>query len=478
MNEYPFIKCINPQKIVNPHTKEPLLVGCGKCEACLMQKSSMRSLKCKLESKSHKYTYFVTLTYSNEYVPLMQPYLPDGQLWKPKREYYFIDMCPRNDGYRQEIISTASFTLSQLDKLQRKCNLGECLPYLNKRDAQLFMKRLRKYLSKYSDEKLRYYLVGEIGPVHFRPHFHLMLWFSSEAIQEKIIEAVCSCWTFGRIDCDLSQGDCANYVAGYLNSNSYIPRVFKEGKCKPFASHSRFLGESFLRSKKEEVYSLPVREFIERSDEFNGTYTKFSLWRSLKTAFYPRCPKYATFTHAERLRSYRTYAEASEICGKISPLQQARLIVESIFNGKNMEFPLLPYLANKYLITPYMSEQDFQKSVRRVYMELRTSEHFLNFVCNSDNVLEQETKLTMIERFYDALELLNLGDSYIMQDEYFKFDAYDLDDLNFFYDTQFFDAKKFKELPVYRQFKENQINKHKDSVKHKELNDKNLIFNY
>lgn len=143
-----------------------------------------------------------------------------------------------------------------------------------------------------------------------------------------------------------------------------------------------------------------------------------------------------------------------------------------------MEFPLLSYMANKYLITPYIGLTDYQRAIRRVYMELRTSEHFLNFVCNSDNYIEQDTKLTMIERFYDAVELMNLGDSYLQQDEFFKYDAFDLDELVFFYDTTYFDVKKFNEIPSFKMFKEKTINMYRNSVKHKELNDRNLIFNY
>lgn len=478
MENYPFIKCCNPQKIVNPHTKEPLVVGCGKCEACLNQKSSIRALKCKLETLSHKYCYFITLTYSNEYVPLMCPYRCKNSN-SADALYYMIDSTPRNKGYGEEILSEARFSVSQIDMLQKKCNLDGFIPVLNVVDLQLFMKRLRKYISKYSDEKLRYYAMGEYGPVHFRPHYHLMLWFSDGEIQKVIQQAVSTCWSYGRVDCSLSQGQCASYVAGYLNGSSNLPRVFKTGKAKPFACHSRFLGESILQSQKKEVYSLSPDEFVKRSFSFDGSNTEFSVWRSFTNYYYPKCPRYSTSTHLERYRSYRTYAEASEITKEASPWKQANKIMELLTSKHNFRYvPLLDYFSKVYSISEHIGRTDYIRKTRQVYVELLTSYRFLHVVCNSDNYVEQDTKLTMIERFYDSLDLMNLGKQLTDIDEYSKHDAVELDELNFFYYNKQFDKEKFMNLSIVKQFRENQITRYSDSVKHKHLNDANKIFNY
>lgn len=44
---------------------------------------------------------------------------------------------------------------------------------LDKRDCQLFMKRLRKY---FGDIKIRFYLAGEYGDKTLRPHYHAILY--------------------------------------------------------------------------------------------------------------------------------------------------------------------------------------------------------------------------------------------------------------------------------------------------------------
>ena len=47
MENYPFVKCLNPQSIINPYTNERLLVECGKCKACRIRKGAIASMKCK-----------------------------------------------------------------------------------------------------------------------------------------------------------------------------------------------------------------------------------------------------------------------------------------------------------------------------------------------------------------------------------------------------------------------------------------------
>lgn len=479
MEKYPFVKCLNPLKICNQYTKEPLLVGCGKCEACRLQKSSMRALKCKLESLSHKYSLFVTLTYSNEYIPKMRVHILNDaiNLMVEKRKMYFYDVCERNNSCG-EILSEVKMRFSDLDKLRKKTNLGDDLPYLNKYDAQKFMKRLRKNLTKYTDEKIRYYLVGELGPVHFRPHFHLLLWFSEEQTKQIIHECIHKSWPFGRIDIQKPTGSAASYVAGYLNGFSNLPRVYQTGKCKPFACHSQFLGEKILKAEKEEVYKLSAEQFIQRSIAFDGSYSEFSLWRSFKTAYYPRSPKFATLTHEQRLTSYLTYAATSEIFGKTSSYKQAKEVVDDIISGHFVgEYPVLDYFAKTYNIHPFLGYTDYHRRIRQVYQELRCSEHFLRFVCDGiDNITHQDSMLRMIEHFYAQCDMLNLNQQMINQDEFLQYDGCSLDDLIYFYDNKFFDSSKFKQQKVFNEFQEQQLNKARDSVKHKVLNDKNKIF--
>ena len=165
----PFCKCLNPQRIVNPYTHECMTVPCGKCKACILAKNSRYAFQCDLESYCSMYTVFVTLTYAPNYLPVATPmYLGDNTDFGLLCRYDLVDF---ETGESLGVFESES---SQLELLQQKFNLCGSIPYLRKTDLQLFLKRFRYYVTKrLPKEKVRYYAVGEYGPVHFRPHYHL-----------------------------------------------------------------------------------------------------------------------------------------------------------------------------------------------------------------------------------------------------------------------------------------------------------------
>jgi hypothetical protein len=97
-------------------------VPCGQCKGCLTNRKQLWTHRILLESRAHEKNCFVTLTYSDENIPVNE----------------------------------------------------KGIPTLRKEDLQLFIKRLRRQLP----DKCRYYAVGEYGTSGSRginPHFHLCL---------------------------------------------------------------------------------------------------------------------------------------------------------------------------------------------------------------------------------------------------------------------------------------------------------------
>ena len=92
---------------------------CGQCLHCRINKRRVWTLRLMMELRQHEKASFVTLTYDSEHVPVI-----DG------------------------------------------------VPKLQKRDAQLWLKRLRKL---FEVGRLRYYLCGEYGTKTRRPHYHAIL---------------------------------------------------------------------------------------------------------------------------------------------------------------------------------------------------------------------------------------------------------------------------------------------------------------
>lgn len=476
MENYPFVRCLNPQKFCNPHTRESMLVGCGKCPACLMQKNSMSSLKVKLESLSHKYCYFITLTYRDSEVPKMFPIVDESTSWQPKKKFKFV--CPDYDFPIYE----GYFTLSDIDRCKRKAKLP-FLPYLKKRDLQLFIKRLRKHLSNYTDEKIRYFACGEYGPKTFRPHFHLLLWFSQEQTAKNLYRCIHKSWKFGIVDIQKSRGDASSYVAGYLNSDCNLPRFLSEGTAKPFAAHSFFLGHQFLQSTRQEVYSLTPIDFIKRRINLDGVNTKFNLWRSLVCVYFPKCKGFASQSESECLASYRISLRATFIYGKDSPFKIAKRIISDIlayaFYYDEAPNDVVQYFMDKYHFDEHKLQGFtlYEKALRQIYMELRLSYHFIHFVCNgSYQYADHVNAYYMIKNFYRHIDYENLKLSLKTQEEFFE--EYDIDDLNLFYDTRPFDIEQLQRHSLYREYKEKTLNKRRESVKHKRLNDANEMFVY
>lgn len=112
------------------HWKE---IPCGHCDGCRIDRSRDWANRCMMELEYHKESYFVTLTYNDEHVPIA--YYPDP--------------------------STGEVHESKT---------------LVKRDWQLFMKRLRKICAgRPGGDQIRFFMCGEYGSKTFRPHYHAII---------------------------------------------------------------------------------------------------------------------------------------------------------------------------------------------------------------------------------------------------------------------------------------------------------------
>ena len=133
------MQCINPVRITKglDVTRFPdgLLVGCGKCVMCRIAKRREWTLRLIHESVYWEDSVFLTLTYSDDYLP------KNGSL--------------------------------------------------DKRQLQLFIKRLRKSLNGRS---IKYFACGEYGDNTERPHYHLIIFGISLCQEDK--EKVMMAWPY------------------------------------------------------------------------------------------------------------------------------------------------------------------------------------------------------------------------------------------------------------------------------------------
>lgn len=514
LKDYPFTRCLNPKRIYNPYLKDFLIVSCGHCRACQCAKGSRYKLQIQLEAKVHRYCVFGTLTYANAYIPRLSLVPYSDPILGVVNGYQLYE---KETGEYVDYLSAPSY---DVQPLLEKLHLFGDIPYLRKRDLQLFFKRLRKNLSKFSDAKIRYFAMGEYGPVHFRPHYHFLLffdapefaapsghslgefpdwtWYDSQQIYSpadplSVMEfCIRSSWRFGRVDAQYSQGDAAQYVSAYVSGTGTLPKVYQVSSTRPFSIHSRFLGQGFLTRESQKVYEIPVRDFIERSVEINGTNKEFSLWRSCYSVFYPKCKGYARKSSSERLYSYKLFDTAKRLypyCKTI--LETAREIVMHlsfyVYGTKHsltdLDYPnqhLLRYFRDslnlKQNVLEYgVDDKTLDKCVYLVYSELLLSRHFLTFCCVNAR-LPVLSMLNRIESFYSDLDMLQLSNYFAAQEKYFSQDFVDTDDIVYLYDNKSFSMDSFKQSMSYKMFEQKSFEIWQSKIKHKKLNDMNQLF--
>lgn len=317
-------KCLRPRIITNSAGNK-VSVSCGHCASCLSKKSSKYTHLCEFESKSCKYTYFITLTYR-------QDYLPFGYIDEIDGYPVFCYANGRFSDVPNPIIGEVipNYTSKDIDDVNTRQFCSDAvyqsdfgdgyISFVSKVDAQRFLKRFRYFYYIFTKkrnleyEKVRYYLVSEYGQKHLRPHFHLLLFFNSDILAKKCSRFVRQAWKFGRVDCQraLSSGEgVAHYTASYCNGSAYLPKIFASKALRPFCLHSQRFGESPFISKFEEVlkgeHRGHVGEFIQCGDRVSEVYAPISL----QTRLVPKCYRYSQSDDYQRYVLLSLYDRAA-----------------------------------------------------------------------------------------------------------------------------------------------------------------------
>ena len=279
--------CQHRSFITNRYNGARIAVDCGQCDYCIHKKAQKASMRVKTAGSAFKYSYFVTLTYDNEHVPLMSckvlhsdyddaigisgdlhfgyehhKYIPVSEYqcddnsilrhiffeqvqgtvpfdreikeYVPVKDNWFLSM----DAIRSFIHKTQSVDKTDYPA-SGQYGRDNLIPFLNYADVQNYIKRLRKYLYKQlgSYETLHFYAVGEYGPVHFRPHYHILLFTNSEEVSKVLRYCHDKSWKFGRSDFQIARGGASSYVSSYVNSLSAAPLLYRS--CRAFRPRSR-----------------------------------------------------------------------------------------------------------------------------------------------------------------------------------------------------------------------------------------------
>lgn len=198
--------CLYPKRIWTRPKDRPgelVTVSCGQCLECQQRKSNEWSHRIMDEAYCHPNNCFITLTYNNEHLP------SDGMLVR--------------------------------------------------RDVQLFIKRLRKFLQP---DKIRVFYCGEYGKKRSRPHYHVIvfgwkpndLFFWQQDKKAKLYRSPTleKLWTFGFSSVGDLTLDSALYCAKYMQKQyNYAPN---KGWVKPFIGMSNRPGIGYYSISEDMLF--------------------------------------------------------------------------------------------------------------------------------------------------------------------------------------------------------------------------------
>lgn len=165
----------NPMRSLN--STNPISIPCGRCTGCKLERSRQWAVRCMHEASLHQDNCFITLTYSNDHLPVDYSVHP--------------------------------------------------------RDLQLFFKRLRKQLFP---TKIRFFACGEYGETNLRPHYHALIFGHSP--QDKTLyettprgdrlylsKSLQKSWPFGLVMVGALTFESAAYTARYAMKKQTGPQA-------------------------------------------------------------------------------------------------------------------------------------------------------------------------------------------------------------------------------------------------------------
>lgn len=195
-------------------------IPCNQCVGCRLDYSRQWADRMMMELPYHNNAYFITLTYDPEHVPVN--------------------------------LTTNALTL-------------------RKKDAQDFLKRLRRRLDYAGyDSNISYYLAGEYGDTTFRPHYHLILYCNEIPDIEYFCRSASGEYAYYTSELIRDAWGKGNVLIANVNWNTcaYVARyVMKKVKGKEAKSHYENAGlepEFCTMSLKP---ALGLRYFEDNYDE-------------------------------------------------------------------------------------------------------------------------------------------------------------------------------------------------------------------
>lgn len=271
-------------EVKRKYVRESLLdyapIPCGKCINCLKNKQNAMVSRCLAESDKRGSFTFVTLTYSNENMPVAQSLwraskvtgecelVSPGEVVSSSRDKLF-----RKDDREKLIRMVASPQPRYLDKNidgfedDEYVYFSRLTPSLYRKDFQLWLKRCRVTYERVNGKKLdfSYVCVGEMGPQTCRPHYHIAFF----GLSRDQVEFFVSRWNLGYTNTKHVNSINPDGTDGFAIASRYIGKYMSKGKfdcasvmdksaVKPRVCQSKGIGRNLIDWVKSRVYCFDM----------------------------------------------------------------------------------------------------------------------------------------------------------------------------------------------------------------------------
>lgn len=513
---------------------QPQSVACGHCPDCLAKRQHNYLTQCLQENEQSAFTLFVTLDYSEIYVPRVRLY----PCWRPFEDStpHPVILCVEDTkrplktkgkfktfhdyGKVISVINTSiddptfkEFYAKAQPTKKNYFSLNKALSYPIMRynraeDIQNFIKRVRERFKRLFNSDVRYFAVSEYGPLSFRPHIHMQLYFTNAKLRRYAKEHISKCWKFGHcvVEYPREQGRVAKYVAGYLNSSSTLPAYLSSDAFKPRIFHSQRLGGKLFQAIKRHVYDDIYRAFGKISLPYYGSVLEIPPTSNLIRTLFPKCYNferqnrddlfkvYSIYTCIKELSHYGIYSVSDAVFFVLNHWQDHQPIryflrLLDIYEKpvKSITGSLVIEHQTHYSYVYFTKFKDFDtltlKLYNRIYSAILCSRNFIKFIAND---IRFETALNRLVKYHRKFKLFQLAQMYLQEQLYCKkynpiFDEKDNTLRNqHFYHLFYYNYPHYQELYDDSELI-HKINVDKDEIyslriKHKALNDQNDKF--
>lgn len=225
------------------------IIPCGQCLECRLNYAKNWAARCEVESYYHENNHFITLTYDDEHVPVINKIT--GEIYRGLKNP--IDYYNYNKHY--EVLN------------------------LFKKDVQDFLKRLRDWAKRYNlyddaKEGLRYFYCGEYGTDKHRPHYHLIVYglkipdleykYSKKGYMHFVSDMIDKIWGNGLVDIGGVDYKSCQYVARYIvkkqKGKTGKEWYHEQGLNREFVNMSLkpAIGLKYYEEHREEIYNIDM----------------------------------------------------------------------------------------------------------------------------------------------------------------------------------------------------------------------------